>query len=137
MFRLKFGKNYVILRRIIPVVFMQIRRGCVRQNTTVFVSSLLGWRHIYTYMLHSLSTLPVECIISFNLDNSKTTRSRWKLKICTTTNVLILYIFSLLYIFVTWGWPTVAETFRHPNKYDTKTVVNFMFIGPCIILIDE
>ena len=52
-----------------------------------------------------------------------TTRSRWKFRMCTTTNVLTLYSFSSLYIFVTWGWPTVAETSRQPNKTDTKTVV--------------
>ena len=33
----------------------------------------------------------------------------------SVTNVLILYIFSP-YIFVTWGWPTVAKTCRQPNK---------------------
>ena len=52
-----------------------------------------------------------------------TTRSRWKFRICTTTNDLTLYGFSSLYIFVTSGWPTVAETCRQPNKTDTKTVV--------------
>ena len=39
------------------------------------------------------------------------------------TNDLTLYSFSWLYIFVTWGWPTVAETCRRRNKTDTKTVV--------------
>ena len=164
----------------------QIRRGWVRQNTTVFVSYLLGWRHvlatvghpqvtkiyneekiystrtlvvvqilsshatntlgipqafhwalisplgffttieiyntpctlnsrhfthktslttyIYIYILYSPSSLPVEYITSFNIDNRKTTRSRWKLGICTT-NVLILYIFSSFYIFVTKDGP--------------------------------
>jgi len=56
------------------------------------------------------------CIISFNIDNHKTTRSRWKHRIGTTTNVLILYIFPSLYIFVTWRWPTVVETCRQHNK---------------------
>ena len=51
-----------------------------------------------------------------------TTRSRWKFRICTTTNDLTLYSFSSLYIFVTWGWPTVGESCQ-PNKTDTKTVV--------------
>ena len=50
-------------------------------------------------------------------------RSRWKFRICTTTNDLILYNFCSLYIFVTWRWPTVAETCRQPNKQDTRTVV--------------
>ena len=167
------------------VVKIQIRREWVRQNTTVFVSYLLGWQHVSATVGHpqvtklyneekiysirtlivvqilsfppsstsptwffsqqskcttyirvctlnsrhfthktslttciytlSLSTLPLEYIISFNIDNRKTTRSRWKLRIGTTTNVLILYIFSSLCIFVTWGWPTVAETCRQPN----------------------
>jgi len=47
----------------------------------------------HVYILYSLSALPVEYIVSFNIDNRKT-RSRLKLKMCTTTNVLILYIFS-------------------------------------------
>ena len=45
--------------------------------------------------------LPDECVISFNMDNRKTRRSRSKLRIGTTTNVLKLYIFSSIYIFVT------------------------------------
>ena len=55
--------------------------------------------------------------------NRITTRSRWKFRICTTTNDLTLYCFSSLYIFVTWGWPTVAEKCHQPNKTDTKTAV--------------
>jgi len=55
--------------------------------------------------------------------NRRTTRCRWKFRICTTTNDHTLYSFSSLYIFVTWGWPTVAETRRQPNKIDKKTVV--------------
>ena len=58
-----------------------------------------------------------------NRINRMTTRSRWKFRICTATNDLTLYSFSSLYIFVTWGWPKVAETCRQPNKTDTKTVV--------------
>ena len=65
----------------------------------------------------TLSTLLVEHVISSIWINRITTRSRWKFRICTTTNDLTLYIF------VTWGWPTVAETCRQPNKIDTKTVV--------------
>jgi hypothetical protein len=71
----------------------------------------------------ALSTLLVEHIIRSIRINRMTTKSRWKFTICTTTNDLKLYIFSSLYIFVTWGWPTVAETCRQPNKTDTKTVV--------------
>jgi len=52
--------------------------------------------------------------------NCMTTRSHSKFRICTTTNDLTLYSFSSLYIFVTGGWPTVAETCRQPNKTDTK-----------------
>jgi len=37
--------------------------------------------------------------------------------------VLTLYRFPSLYIFVTWRWPTVAETCRQHNKTYTKTVV--------------
>ena len=76
------------------------------------------WRHHlqHVYILYSLSSLPDEYIISFNIGNCKTTRARWKLRIGTTTKVLILYIFPSLYIFVTWRWPTVAETCRQPNK---------------------
>jgi len=62
-----------------------------------------------------------------------TTRSRWKFRMCTTTNDLTLYSFSSLYIFVTLGWPTVAETCRQPNKTDTKTVV-FWRTYPYLIL---
>ena len=69
-------------------------------------------KHVYILYLYPLHPSH----ISFNTDNCKTTRSLWKLRICTTTNVLILYIFSSFYIFVTWGWPTVAETCRQPNK---------------------
>ena len=72
--------------------------------------------------VHNPSTFPVEHIISSIQINRMTTRSRWKFRICTTTNDLTLYSFSL-YIFVTWGWPTVAETCRQPNKTDTKTAV--------------
>ena len=54
--------------------------------------------------------------------NRMTMRSRWKFRICAISNDLTLYSFSSLYIFVTWGWPTVAETCQ-PNKTDTKTVV--------------
>ena len=70
----------------------------------------------------TLSTLLVERIISSIWINRMTTRSRWKFRIRTTTNVLILYSFSSLYIFVTWGRPTVAETCRQPNETDTKTL---------------
>ena len=52
----------------------------------------------------------------------------------STTNDLILYSFSSLYIFVTWGWPTVAETCPQPNKTDTKTVV-FWHTHPLLICI--
>ena len=45
-----------------------------------------------------------------------------------------MYIFSSLHIFVTWGWPTVAETRRQPNKTDTKTVV-FWRTYPLVICI--
>jgi len=55
--------------------------------------------------------------------NRMTTRSCWKFRICAISNDLTLYSFSSLYIFVTWGWPRVAETCRQPNKTDTKTVV--------------
>jgi len=54
--------------------------------------------------------------------NRTTTRSRWKFRICTTTNDFTLYSLSSLYTFVTWGWPTVAETCCQPNKIDTKTI---------------
>jgi len=63
-----------------------------------------------------------------------TTRSRWKFRMCTTTNDLTLYSFSSLYIFVTLGWPPVAETCRQPNKTDTKTVV-FWRTYPLLICI--
>jgi hypothetical protein len=62
-------------------------------------------------------------VISSICTNGITTRSRWKFTICTTTNDLTLYSFSSLHIFVSWGWPTVTETCRQPNKTDTKTVV--------------
>ena len=162
-----------------PLCFMQIRRGELCQNTAVFVSVLLGWRHVsatvghtqdtkmyneeklysvrslvvhilnfqrdlvmrvihielitcstskvdrvkvYVYTL-TLSTLLVEHVVCSVWINLVTTRSCWKFRICTTTNDLTLYSFSSLYIFVTWGWPTVAETCRQPNKTGTKTVV--------------
>jgi len=75
------------------------------------------------YIYLTLSTLLVEHISSSIRINRMTTRSRWKFRICTTTNDLTLYSFLSLYIFVTWGWPTVAKTCRQPNKTDTKTVV--------------
>jgi len=79
-------------------------------KTHVFVSYLLGWWHasatvghlqvtkLYEEKIYSMRTLVVV------------------LRIGTTANVPILYIF------VTWRWPAVAETCRQPNKYDTKTV---------------
>jgi len=67
----------------------------------------------------------VKYIISFSLDNRKTTRPRWKLIICITTYVLIVYSFSSLHIFVTWGWPTVAETCRQPNN---RIIVFFVLL---------
>jgi len=70
----------------------------------------------------TLSTLLVEHISSIRI-NRMAKRSRWKFRICITVNDLTLYSFSSLYIFMTWGWPTVAETCRQPNKTDTKTVV--------------
>ena len=78
---------------------------------------------VYMYRTVTLSTMLVESIISSIRINRITTRSRWKFTICTTSIDLTLYSFSSLYIFVTWGWPTVAETCRQPNKTDTKTVV--------------
>ena len=55
----------------------------------------------FIYILYSLSTLPVEDIISFNMNNCKATRSRWKLKYAQ--QVMFLYcIFSPHYIFL---WP--------------------------------
>ena len=63
-----------------------------------------------------------------------TTRSRWKFSICTTTSNLTVYSFSSLYIFVTLGRPTMAETCRQPNKTDTKTVV-FWRTYPLLICI--
>ena len=71
----------------------------------------------------NLSTLLVEYIISSVRINRMTTRCRCKFRICTTANDLTLYSFSLLYIFVTWGWTTVTEKCRQPNKTDTKTIV--------------
>ena len=38
------------------------------------------------------------------------------------TNDLTLYSFSSLYIFVTWGWPTVAETCCHLIKQIQRQV---------------
>jgi hypothetical protein len=70
----------------------------------------------------TLSTLLVEHIISSIWISRITTRSRWKFRIRTITNDLTLYSFSSLHIFVTWGWPTLAEICQ-PNKTDTKTVV--------------
>ena len=70
----------------------------------------------------TVSTLLVEHVISSIWINRITTRSCWKFRTFTTTNDLTLYSFSSLYIFVTWGWPTVAETCRRQhNKTDTKT----------------
>jgi len=79
----------------------------------------------------TLSTLQVEHIISSIWIKHMKTRSHWKFRICTT-NDLTLYSFSSLCIFVTWGWPTVAETCRQPNK--TKTVL-FLRTFPLLICI--
>ena len=70
----------------------------------------------------TLSTLLVEHIIS-SIWINRMTRSHWNFATCATTNDPTLYRFSSLYIFVTRGWPTVAETCHQPNKTDTKTVV--------------
>jgi len=74
--------------------------------------------------------------------NRITTRYRWQFTICTITNVLTLYSFSSLYIFVTWGWPTVTETCRRqPNKTDTKTVVfwrtHALLVGIVIVTVPD
>jgi len=94
--------------------------------TTIYICTL-NWRHFAyrtsrtTYICTlTLSTSLVEHIIS---SIRMTTRSRWNFRIYIAANDLTLYSLSSLYIFVTWGWPTVAETCRQPNKTDTKTVV--------------
>jgi len=86
-----------------------------------------------TYTL-TLFTLLVEHVISWIRINHMTTRSRWKFTICTANNGLTLYRVSTLYIFVTRGWPTVAETYRQSNKTDRKTVV-FWRTFPLLIMV--
>jgi hypothetical protein len=51
----------------------------------------------------------------------KTTRSRYKLWICTTTKTCNLYSFSLWYNSVTWRWPTAAETCRREHNKQNNT----------------
>jgi len=81
------------------------------------------WRQRDLVVMRFIRVEDNEISLSCGLSVLKTTRSRWKFRICTTTNDLTVYTFSSLYIFVTWGWPTVAETCRQSNKTDTKTVV--------------
>jgi len=61
-------------------------------KTTVFMSVLLGWRHVSA----TVGYPQVEHIIGSIRINSMTKRSRLKFRICTTTNDLILYSFSSL-----------------------------------------
>jgi len=92
---------------------------CVLLNSRHFAYVTSLKTCIYTL---TLPILLVEHIICSIRINRMTTRSHWKFRKCTTTNDLTLYSFSSLYIFLTWGWPTVAETRRQSNKTDTKTV---------------
>jgi len=96
----------------------------VRGNNTSTAKWIEMKHNMYVYFtcICTLSTLFVEHIISSIRINRMTTRSRWKFRICTINNDLTLYSFSSLYIFVTWGWPTVAEICRQPNETYTKTV---------------
>ena len=74
-------KNVSFLRCIIPVVFMQIRREWVHQNTTAFACYLLGLRHVSATVgrlqvtkifneekMYSIRTLVVGPILSFQQD---------------------------------------------------------------------
>jgi len=98
-------------------------RSCYLYRYSPPTWSGLDWLYESITWSSTLSTLLVEQVISSIWINRITTRPRWKFTICTATNDLTLYSFSSLYIFATWGWPTVVETFRQPNKTDTKTVV--------------
>ena len=86
---------------------MCIWRGWVRQNTSVFVSVLLGWRHVSATVVHIVNfqrDLVVMRFVHIELItriNRITTGSRRKFTICTTTNNHTLYSFPL-YTFL---WP--------------------------------
>jgi len=97
-------------------------------------SALSTRSHCHAVHPYWTNNMLVKQVINSKWINCMTTRSHWKFRICTTTNDLTLYSFSSLYIFVTRGWPTVAETCRQPNKTDTKTVV-FWCTYPLLICI--
>ena len=93
----------------VPILLsLQIRRGGVRQNTTVFISYLLGWRHISATVGHpqvtkiyneekiySIRTLVVVHILSFQRDLVETSEYAQQL-------VFLYCVFSPHYIFL---WP--------------------------------
>jgi len=109
------------------------------------LSYLLGWRHVSANVGHpqvtkiyneeklysirslvvfneislswGLSTVLIKLIISSIRINRITTRSRWKFRICTTTNALILYNFPH-YIFL---WP---EDGPHWPKQVVVSIIN-------------
>ena len=118
---LNFQRDLIVMR-FIRIELICSTSNVGRVNSTTCICTL------------TLSTLLVEHIISSIWINRITTRSRLKFRICITTSDLTLYSFSSLYIFVTWGWPTVAETCRQPNKTDTKTGV-FWRIYPLLICV--
>ena len=92
---------------------MQIRRGWLRQNTTVFVSVLLGWRHVSTTVghpqvtkiyngekLYSVWSLVVVHILNFQRDLFVMRFIRIELIICSSSKVVIVKVHIYIYIYI-------------------------------------